>query len=65
MDTEKFGRPCPVCAGPLVSGEGGFGCVLCGYALRQVSIPRIRVVKGRQVLRGRRARQLMLPLAAS
>jgi hypothetical protein len=58
-----FGRSCPVCAGPLVQGEGSEGCVLCGYAIQAARRPRLRLAAIRNPQRYQRPRQLMLPIS--
>jgi hypothetical protein len=65
MERSRFGHTCPVCAGPFVLGEGGGGCVVCGYAVRVKPPLRSRPAVSRRMFRLRRPRQLMLPLSAA
>jgi hypothetical protein len=65
MQSTRFGQICPVCAGPFVSGEGGAGCVLCGYAIEQKRPVRLRRPAARSAALARRPRQLRLPLSAA
>ncbi len=65
MERTRFGRVCPVCAGPLVLGEGGAGCVLCGYAIEPRARTRLRRPTARRSVVVRRPRQLLLPLSAA
>ncbi len=64
MQHTSFGRTCPICAGPFISGEGGAGCVLCGHAIEQKAPIRLRRPKPRSTVI-RRPRQLRLPLSAA
>jgi hypothetical protein len=56
----QFGTSCPVCAGPLIQGEGREGCVVCGYAIARA--PQRRSLPMRTSQAARRPRQLILPL---
>jgi hypothetical protein len=60
VDSHRYGRTCPACGGPLVVGEGGAGCVLCGHAIQHVRAKR-RSVRTWRSTRADRELQLALP----
>lgn len=60
---ERLRLVCPVCAGPLVWGEGSAGCTLCGYALRSIAQASRNTLWRRRAMHQRRALQWRMALS--